>query len=249
MESFSMEIAGIVIRVDPLYESTREYCRAYLTTSQPEFSVAVTTLELEQEQCLLEQEAVEQGLRVRRFKEPSLERSFIQRRVADFLISRNILLLHGSAVSVDGEGYLFTAPCGTGKSTHTRLWRDYFGDRATMVNDDKPFLKITSNGVTVCGSPWTGKHGLGNNISVPLSGICLLRRGIDNRIQSSTRENLVLFLREQLHTPIDPTLLPKMFEMVDTLTELVPLWEMSCNKNVEAAKLSYDAMSVRKGAV
>jgi serine kinase of HPr protein (carbohydrate metabolism regulator) len=52
-------------------------------------------------------------------------------------------LFHGSAIAVDGVGYLFTAKSGTGKSTHARLWRELLGARAVMVNDDKPLLRVT----------------------------------------------------------------------------------------------------------
>lgn len=53
------------------------------------------------------------------------------------------MLLHSSAVVMDGYAYLFSAPCGTGKSTHTALWRKVFGeDRARILNDDKPALRF-----------------------------------------------------------------------------------------------------------
>ena len=54
-------------------------------------------------------------------------------RIADKVIYDTILF-HGSVIAVDGEGYLFTAKSGTGKSTHARLWRETFGDRAVRVS-------------------------------------------------------------------------------------------------------------------
>ena len=59
------------------------------------------------------------------------------------LLLHNGIMLHSSCVVVDDKAYLFTARSGTGKSTHTRLWCQLFGDRAVMVNDDKPFLRCT----------------------------------------------------------------------------------------------------------
>jgi serine kinase of HPr protein (carbohydrate metabolism regulator) len=99
------------------------------------------------------------------------------------LMRYNGLRIHASAVEVDGKAYLFSANSGTGKSTHTRLWREVFGDRAVMVNDDKPFLRMTEGAVMVYGSPWNGKHGLGCNLSVPLKAVCILERGEENRIE------------------------------------------------------------------
>ena len=243
MDSFVIEIAELVTRVDPLFESTKEYCKPYLSDREPEFSVQVCSEDLTFEQKMLEQEAIEEGLKVRKFKDPFLERATIQRKVADELLSRDTLLLHGSTVSVDGNAYLFTAPCRTGKSTHTRLWRELFGDRAVMVNDDKPFLRITSSGVYAYGSPWCGKHGLETNICVPLKGICLLRRGKQNIIHRMEPERAIDFLIHQAHEPVDSVLALKTESLVKRLAEVVPLWEMECNKDLEAASVSYGAMS------
>lgn len=242
MEAFTMEIAGLVVRVQPLFQSTREYCRPYLTDKDPHFFVHVTNEDLAFEQMMLEREAIEEGLKIRKFAEPFLERATIQRRVADQLVCHNTLMLHGSTVSVDGNAYLFTAPCGTGKSTHTRLWREVFGERAIMVNDDKPFLQITSSGVLAYGSPWSGKHGLATNVCVPLKGICLLHRGKENIIHRLELERGIAMLRHQAHTPTDVSLLKKTLSLVDDLADKVPLWEMYCNKEQEAAKVSYSAM-------
>lgn len=238
-----MEIAGLAVGVQPLFQSTREYCRPYLTDREPEFVVRVMPEDLISEQMQLEREAVEEGLKIRKFKEPFLERSTIQRRVADFLLSRDTLMLHGSTVAVDGKAYLFTAPCGTGKSTHTRLWRELFGDRAIMVNDDKPFLRITASGVLAYGSPWSGKHGLAANVCVPLKGICLLHRGSGNQICRVETGGILTFLHRQVHIPCDEALLQRTVSLLGTLTEMVPLWEMHCNKELEAAKVAYCAMN------
>ena len=243
VEAFSMEIAGSVFGVQTLFQSTKEYCKDYISNRNPEFFVNVCLADLGFEQMLLEREAIEEGLKIRKFKEPFLERSTIQRRVADCLIERNTLMLHGSTVALDGQAYLFTAPCGTGKSTHTRLWRELFGDRAVMVNDDKPFLRVTPSGIFACGSPWNGKHGLSTNVCVPLRGICLLRRGEENWIQRADAKQLIDFLRDQVHMPTDTSLMEKSLSLLEQLTETVPLWEMRCNKELDAAKVAYTAMS------
>ena len=132
-----MEVAGLAAFVQPMFFSTREYCRPYLTQREPELFVEVTAEDLIRQQEALDQEADEEGLRRRKFTDPFLERTVIQEKIAGQLLERDTLLLHGSTVAVDGQAYLFTAPCGTGKSTHTRLWRELFGDRA--VNNEELF--------------------------------------------------------------------------------------------------------------
>ena len=243
MDAFVMEIAGAVIRVHPMYQSTREYCRPYLSDRASELDVFINAEDLAFEQKMLDIEAVEEGLKLRKFTDPFLERAAIQRKVAEYLLSKNTILLHGSTVAVDGRAYLFTAACGTGKSTHTRLWREAFGDRAVMVNDDKPFLKLTDRDVLAYGSPWSGKHGLATNICVPLQGICLLHRGEENRIMRIDPERMIDTLRRQVHAPIEERLLQQTDALVDQLAARVPLWEMACNKELEAALVSHAAMS------
>lgn len=243
MAEFRIQIAGKTASVSSLFESTRDYCRAYLTEETPDFSVAVTREDLEFEQEALRQEAIAEGIRIRTFTDPFLDRAAIQRKVAEHLTDSGVLLFHGSAVAVDGEGYLFTADCGTGKSTHTRFWRQTFGDRAVMVNDDKPFLRILEPEVLVCGAPWSGKHGLDTNITLPLKGICILRRGPENRIRPITAEEAMPMLRKQSCEPLDPDRLEVFRSLVEALGERVPLWEMECTKDPEAALVSYRAMS------
>ena len=243
MAEFTIEIAGKAVRAVSLFDSTRDYCKKYLTDRSPDFSVAVTRQDLLFEQAELDAEADREGMKRRVFTDPFLDRAAIQRKVAEALFDSGILLLHGSTVAVDGQAYLFTAECGTGKSTHTRLWRQVFGDRAVMVNDDKPFLKITETGVLACGAPWSGKHGLDTNITVPLRGICLLRRGWENRICPLAPAEASEMLRRQSAVPLDPAKHTAFLQSVEKLAGMVPLWQMDCTKDQNAARIAYSAMA------
>lgn len=237
-----MKIAGQVARVNTLFESTREYFRPYLTEEAPHFTVTTTQGDMDLIQKLRIEEAIEEGIRIRHYNGPYLERGSVQLKFAEHLLHHRTLLFHGSAVALDGEGYLFTADCGVGKSTHTRLWREIFGHRAVMINDDKPFLRITDKGVLIFGSPWSGKHGLDTNITVPLKGICILRRGPENQIAPLTIEDAMPMLYKQSHRPLDASMLEEYHALVDALAMQVPLWQMECNKSPQAALVSQAAM-------
>jgi hypothetical protein len=243
MEAFAMEIAGLTARILPLFSSTREYCRPYLSEGEAEVLITISEQDLDYEQKMLKKEALEEGLRVRHFPDPFLERATVQRKFARALLERNTLLLHGSTGGVDGQAYLFTAPCRTGKSTHTRLWREVFGSRAVMVNDDKAFLRITDSGVLAFGSPWTGKHGLGSNICLPLRGICFLSRGGMNRIVPAEPVDCIEALLHQSFLPDDAAGVEKTAALAKALSQKVALWQMQCTKDPEAAHTSYEAMS------
>ena len=249
MPEFRLKIAGHTARVTSLFESTPQYFRAYLTDDAPSFSVAVTREDIAFEQQDLLEEALREGFKPRTFTDPFLERASIQRRFAEFLLAHDTLLLHGSAIAVDGQGYLFTADSGTGKSTHTRLWREVFGTRAVMVNDDKPFVQLTQDAVILHGSPWSGKHGLDANIAVPLKGICLLTRGTENRITSATPAELLPMLEKQAYTPLTAENAALSQALLQTLSQRVPLWRMACNKSASAAKTAYDAMHNERSPV
>ena len=241
MAQFLINIAGFTGRINSLFDSTKDYCRKYLTDGAPDFSVTVSREDLAFEQEALRQEALEEGIKIRKFTDPFLERTAIQRKFAEHLFDRDTLMVHGSLVAVDGIGYLFTAAkCGTGKSTHTRLWREVFGDRAVMVNDDKPFLAIGPEGVTAWGAPWSGKHGLDANVAVPLGGICLLERGMENRIRRAEGEELMALLGKESYCPQGKEAAHG--ALVERLTRTVPLWRMACNREREAALVAYEAM-------
>jgi len=243
MDPFQIEIAGMVARVQPLYETTAVYFRNYLTDKAADLTATVAEADLTREQLILDAEAREEGMKLRKFTAPFLERAAIQRKIAEELLKADTFLLHGSTIAVDGEAYLFTAACGTGKSTHTRLWREVFGARTVMINDDKPFLKVSSEGITAYGSPWSGKHGLDTNTSAPLKGICILHRGQENLIRRIRPEDALPMLRHQSYLSTEPCSQQKVFDLVDKLAAGVPLWEMHCTKALAAAVVSHSAMS------
>ena len=242
MAIFHIKIAGHTARITSLFESTPQYFRPYLTEDPAEFSIAVTKEMLAFEQTDLLEEAHRDGFRPRVFTDPFLERAAIQRAFAEFLFAYDILLFHGSAIAVDGEGYLFTAHSGTGKSTHTRLCQQAFGDRAVIVNDDKPFLELRQDSIWLHGSPWSGKHGLDANVCVPLKGLCILERGKENNIHPVTGEEALPMLRKQAYCPMAESKFSRFQDLVLALSQQVSLWKLSCNKNPDAATLAFEAM-------
>ena len=243
MEQFSMQAAGRVVAVSALYKATQKYCEAYLCDGEPDFSVTITPQDIVFEQDKANKENELEGLPVHDIAESMLERTAVQRKIAEGLFAFDTILFHGSVIAVDGEAYLFTAKSGTGKSTHTRLWREVFGERAVMVNDDKPILRFADGSVQVYGTPWNGKHCLGENICCPLKAMCILERGEENRIRKIAPREVLLMLVQQSNRPRDSKLMPKYMELVDALAGNVAFYRMACNMDPEAARLAYETMS------
>lgn len=153
------------------------------------------------------------------------------------------MLLHASAVVVDGRAYLFSAPCGTGKSTHTQLWLRVFGDRARILNDDKPALRLEDGVWYAYGTPWSGKHDISANIRVPVAGICFLRQAKENTIEPFAGVRAIFALLEQTARPAGADLRQQLMVLLDKLLTRVPVWQMGCNMDPQAALVSYEAMS------
>lgn len=241
-----IKLAGHTIRVQSLFPETGDFLKEYHTEAEPEFDVVTEKEDIEYERRKSEAEDKKEGIPIRHFTDEYLETLAVYRRIAEQMLSYDTILFHGSVIAVDGEGYLFTAKSGTGKSTHTRLWRENFGDRAVMVNDDKPLLRITKDGVIAYGTPWDGKHRLSSNISVPLKGICILERAAENHIiKIDTKEQLrsaYPMIVQQIHRAGNPASVGKTMELIDRLMDAVPIYRLSCNMERSAAKVAYEGM-------
>jgi hypothetical protein len=235
------KIADKVVEVTSIYAEVHEYCTDYLTDEPADYSITTTQADIDFEREKSAHEDEVEGIPVRHFSDSYLEELAVYRKIAEKILDFDTVLFHGSVVAVDDVGYLFTAKSGTGKSTHTRLWREYFGDRAVMVNDDKPLLHIADT-VTAYGTPYNGKHRLGTNKSVPLKAICILTRAEDNHIEPITREQAYTMLLQQVYRPADMLKMAKTLELVDRLADSVKLYRLGCNMDISAAKIAYEGM-------
>ena len=163
------------------------------------------------------------------------------------LLYHSGLMLHSSAVALDGKAYLFSGPCGCGKSTHTRLYKQVWGEEAQIFNDDKPALRRLDDKWYAYGTPWCGKDGININMKVPLGGICFLEKGDKNEIHRlSEKEAVQKILSQTLHKTSNPTKLCLLLEHVDKLVREIPVYQLTNKPEPEAARLSYETM--RRGA-
>ena len=231
---FVVKLAGVPIGVAALYGSTRQFCREYLTKETPVFSVCITAGDI-----ALERQKADS---VNCYSDAYLETLALYRKIAAGLLEYDTLLFHGSVVAVDGSAYLFTAKSGTGTSTHTRLWRELFGSRAVMVNDDKPLLKVTKDGAVAYGTPWNGKHRLSTNVAVLLKAVCILERDESTHIAPVAAREAWPVLMQQSIRPSDPVKLKQVMCLIDGLSANVKLYRMGCNMDLSAAKIAYEGM-------
>lgn len=227
------EFAGKIVEVNSLNEAVHDFCAAYISEAPADFSVTTTQDDIEYERSRSEHPGFSDGY---------LEELAVYRKISEVMPTYDTILFHGSVIAVDGVAYLFTAASGTGKSTHVALWRKLFGDRAVMVNDDKPLLHI-GDVVTAYGTPYDGKHKLSNRISVPLKAICILERASENSIVPVSKSDAYAMLIQQAYRPNDVFALQKTLTLVDKMADKVGLFRLGCNMNIEAAKVAYDGMN------
>ncbi|MBR2811604.1 MAG: hypothetical protein IKD69_09515 [Solobacterium sp.] len=231
-------IADKVIEIHSIHQYVHDYCRDYRTEEEGcDFIVETdqACIEYEREKSLEE-------IPDYRPTDPHLEILAVYRQIAEKMPFYDTFLFHGSCIAMDGEGYLFTAPSGTGKSTHTRLWREVFKERVFMVNDDKPLIKATEEGVVVYGTPWNGKHRLGTNTCVPLKGLCILTRDTVNHIEPVSVSEALPDLFRQMYRPADRAAMVCSLNLLDRLLKHVRLYRLGCNMDPEAAIVAAGGM-------
>ena len=134
--------------------------------------------------------------------------------------------MHGSSISYKNKGYLFSAPSGTGKSTHTRLWKEFVS--CETINDDKNIIVLENDELMLYGNPWSGKHHLDNNISAPLKAIVFLYQAKENTIREISKKEALMKIMPQIIQPFDNSYVDIWSKMIDELLK-VPCYELGCN--------------------
>lgn len=242
-ERFNIKLANRVVCVEYMNDYVREYCKDYITDETAEFTISITNSDIAYEREKAKSDDIRAGISIRVFSEEYLEILAVYRKIVEKFIEHDIVLFHGSVIAVDGMGYLFTAKSGTGKSTHTRLWREQFGSRVVMVNDDKPLLKITDEGVFACGTPWNGKHRLSTNTSAPLKAICVLTRDKVNHIEEIEPREAYQMLLQQIYRPADKAAVAQTLKLIDGMMKHMRFYRLGCNMEPEAAKVAFEGMN------
>ena len=166
---------------------------------------------------------------------------------ADFyrrLLAYDGFMLHASALAYEDRSYLFSAPCGTGKSTHASLWQQYFGlDKVQIINDDKPAIRLTDDTFYVCGTPWSGKSDQSINVQLPLQAICFLEQSAHNWIEKLDSKAALKLLLNQTLRPYEIHLMENLLNLMDKIIRQTPVYQMGCTIGPEAVEMAYQAMS------
>lgn len=229
----TISVAGLNIGMEYYHKYVAQNCEDFLTDATPDFTVSTTFDEWKQER-----KVAEEGVTV-----GAVEFTCLHRRIAQRLPEFDAFLMHGAAMSANGKGYLFTAPSGTGKTTHIRLWQERYPEQVGCINGDKPIVRKIDGKFCFCGTPWRGKEKYGESVILPVGGICLLERAEENSIKQVSPAEVFAQLSHQVYFQKDPQTLNKFLMLFDEFLRETPIYRMGCNMDISAAEMSFAAMT------
>ncbi|MBQ7333085.1 MAG: hypothetical protein IJW38_01885 [Clostridia bacterium] len=227
---FTVKIAEIAIGIDNRYSYVEEISRDYLTDDAPSFTLSATEKEIDYERTLAEGN----------FPVGVLESTAIYRKMAEKLADYDAFIFHGAVIEFKGRAYLFTAKSGVGKTTHIRLWQKRFGAEVSILNGDKPVLRVIDGEVFASGTPWRGKEGYGKPGITRLSGIAFIERSGENKAFSVKADEVIMKFATQAYIPRTDSA-AKILSLFDKVLSRVPLIVLGCNMNPDAAEVAYSA--------
>lgn len=227
------KIADLCIKINPIHQQTKQRLAPYLTScAEADFEITVSDSEISEK------------ISTSKFAYPEYEHesSIILAKLCNKLLECfNGFFFHSSSFMLNGEGYVFTAPSGTGKSTHTALWRKHFGNKVIMINDDKPLIRRIGKDFFIYGTPWMGKSNIGNNVKAKVKAVFILKRSEKNSIKQVSIREVFKEILEATVVPSDRTMMSNLLMLLDELFSKIPIYLLHCNISDEAVLTAYNA--------
>ena len=227
-------IADIVTELHPQFSDTKQLAAPFLYTGdrKTDITLDVTDAYL---QDLMSRAAP--GSTIGQMENFAFANMF-NRRAIPF----HTMLVHSSALVCEGKAYLFSADSGVGKSYHTRLWQQVYGDRVYVFNDDKPVVRLYDDRAVVCGTPFDGGSGIALNERHPLGAIVFLERGETNAVRVPDNREVIQKLYFQTAHMVSAATAEKMLDNFERLLHLTKFYVLTCNMEKEAAETAYQAL-------
>ena len=230
MINFKIKIANKVLDINAFNETTKRYCRNFLSEEKEDYVITMTEEDLKNESS----NSIDGKVYV------NDEISALYRKIANLFVEDNILVFHGSSFKVNNCGFIVTARSGVGKSTHVNLLKELLGDELVYINDDKPLLEVKDD-ITIFSNPWNGKERRGNNTSASLKAILFLGRSEKPNFKKIiNKEEIYIKLMSQTYLPKEKSKREKALKLVDKLLKQTDFYEINVNMGEESAKMTYE---------
>lgn len=152
------------------------------------------------------------------------------------LLRHDGLILHASLICWQGQGILFSAPSGVGKSTQASLWAQY--QNAEILNGDRAGIRCMDGCWTAYGLPYAGSSYIYKNASVPIRAIVVLQQGPENVIRPMTAaEALRALLPEFSAHRWNPEFMNRVLDIASAMLCHVPAYCLQCRPDRGAVEL------------
>lgn len=227
-------IADLVTELHPQYAETQALAAPFLYTGERDTDITLTVTDAYLQDLL--SRAVP-GTTIGQMENFALATAF-NRRAIPF----HTMLVHSSALVCEGKAYLFSADSGVGKSYHTRLWRQVYGEKVHVFNDDKPVVRLYGDRAVACGTPFDGGSGIALNESYPLGAIVFLERGKTNTVRVPDNREVIQKLYFQTAHMVSTATAEKMLDNFEQLLHLTKFYVLTCNMEQEAAEIAYQCV-------
>ncbi|MBE5957111.1 MAG: hypothetical protein E7253_11770 [Lachnospiraceae bacterium] len=157
------------------------------------------------------------------------------------LLNHSAFLLHASFIRQEDKAILFTAPCGTGKSTQAELWAKHKG--SDILNGDRAAVRYQDGEWRAYGMPFAGTSRIYRNESAPAAAVVVLEQGQKNEIRKlSGRETLGRLLPEISCRRWDADFMGQLMDLLIRLLSEIPVYFLSCLPDEGAVELLYNTL-------
>ncbi len=226
-----IKVAGVVFDIKNMYPYAERAAKDYLTDEQADCLIEIT-----------EEQIAKAGEKSPDFSPVYNEWLEIHRQVCRYFEERDGIMMHGAVISYEGAAYMFTAPSGTGKTTHVKQWQKLCGNKVGIINGDKPIIRLIDGKYFAYGTPWCGKEHFNENTCLPLRGIAILSRAEENSIERVDAAKCLKQLLNQVYIHKTPECVANTLDFIDKMFAAVPIYSLKCNISVEAAELARHVM-------
>lgn len=224
MYRFQVKIADVVFGINAQYAETQAYFADFLSAETVNETIDV-----------LQSDIAEIMEKYNDFSEEMSERAVVKYKMDKCLAEYGAFPLHATSLSYNGYAYIFTAASGVGKSTHAKRWREAFGSNVVMINDDRPYLKVTQDGIFAYSHPQAGKHKIYSNTSAQVRLIGKIIRDPENYVVRVPKTVFFPYLVQQSFTMDEPQITEKIIKLIIQVVNRVDFAEIHCNQDIDAA--------------
>ena len=234
IKEFKIKIAGRIVQIKALYTQVCELCTDYICDTDESADICIKSSEkaIEYERKNNDSTDATDGY---------LETLSIYRAIAERMLAYSTILMHGAAVAYNGAAYMFSSKSGIGKTTRTDQFIKQI-DGSFVVNGDKPLIRITDEGIYVCGTPWCGKENQNTNTIVPLRSIIILERSDKSYIREMSYKEAFIPILAQMYKPSSQELMVLSLTLLKKLENNVKFYKYGINLEDMNMKRLYEAV-------